>query len=149
MRRKKIVDDTLYAVIGIIFSRDGKVLMLFREGKEWECGWEPVKGGIYFGESEEEALLREVKEESGIDVEIISKLPKFYWGEKPWRGKKIKVKIRVFACLYKSGEIKLGEPEHKKWKWMGIEEAKKKIWLKGGDRILEDAWRAFTKKILK
>ena len=148
VEKKKIVDGILYAVIAIIFNQENKVLMFLRKGKKWEQGWEPIKGAIHFGESEEEAVLREIQEEAGLkNVKIIGKLPDFYWGEKPWKNGKLKIKSRVFVCKYLGGEIRLGEPEHLGYKWMDVKEAKEKIWLtqKGRKNLIEEAFKFYLK----
>jgi len=144
MAEKKIIDGILYSVIAIIFNQENKILMFLRKGEKWEQGWEPIKGAIHFGETEEEAALREIKEEAGLEnIKIIGKLPNFYWGERPWINGKLKIKARVFVCKYIGGKIKLGEPEHIDYKWMDIEEAKEKIWLKGGKNMIEEALRFY------
>lgn len=141
---KKIINGILYSVIAIIFNEQNKILMFLRQGEEWERGWEPIKGAIDFGETEEQAVLREIKEESGLDkIKIIGKLQKFYWGEKPWKNGKLKIKARVFVCKYVGGKIKLGEPEHVDYKWMDVKEAKEKIWLTQGKNIIEDAYKFY------
>jgi len=52
------------AVYGVIV-KDGKILM----SKQWD-GYDFPGGGIELGESTEGALIREVKEETGLEVKI-------------------------------------------------------------------------------
>ena len=59
-------------VIGIVFNKAKKFLILHRV-LHWK-GWEFSKGGIDKGETAEEALLREIKEETGLDGQIVCKL---------------------------------------------------------------------------
>jgi len=146
MIEKKIIDGVLYNVIAVIFDEANKTLMFLREGEEWERGWEPIKEGIHVGETEEQAVLREIREEAGLkNIKIVGKLPQFYWGERPWKGGNIKVKARIFVCKYVNGEIKLGEPEHVGYKWMDVKEAEEKIWLveKDGKNIIMDAYKFY------
>jgi 8-oxo-dGTP diphosphatase len=148
MIREKITDGILQAVFAIIFNEQGKVLMFLRKGKEWERGWEPVKGAINVGETEEQAVIREIKEETGLkNIKIIGKLPKIYLGERPWKKGKLKVKASVFVCKYIGGKIILGEPEHIDYRWMDVEEAKEKVWFakKGGKTLIEDAYKFYLK----
>ena len=68
--------NTAAAVAGIIES-DGGVLLTVR-GKEPEAGLFDLPGGfVDYNESFEQALVREVREELGIDVEITSWLCSF------------------------------------------------------------------------
>jgi len=67
---------TKYGVTGILFDKIDKnhfFLMLHRK-LNWS-GWEFVKGGIETGEEPKEAVLREIKEETGLlNVELIKKV---------------------------------------------------------------------------
>ena len=135
----KIIDGLKYSIAAFIFKRD-KVLIIKRKENDYATGWEMVKGGIKVGETEEQACLREIKEETGLtDVEIIKKLD--YWHD-VIPGLNLKVKSRPFVLKYKSGEIKLS-PEHEDYKWVTIEEAKKIIWVPGAKEELDE-----IKKIL-
>jgi 8-oxo-dGTP pyrophosphatase MutT (NUDIX family) len=58
-------------VVGIIVSRDGKILLGKknpRAGGVYPDCWHLPGGGMEPGESQHEALRREVKEETGIDI---------------------------------------------------------------------------------
>lgn len=137
IKRKKIINGVLHSVGAIIYNDKNQVLMFRREGKEWERGWEIIKGGVYFGETLKEAALREIAEEAGVRVKIVKLIPKIFWAEKPYKRGRLKIRARVLICKYLSGKVKLGEPEHVGYKWMDIKEAKKKIWLECGDKIFD------------
>jgi len=53
-----------------IIEHEGKILMITRENGEFAGYWETPGGHIEQGETPEEAVIREVKEEAGIDVRI-------------------------------------------------------------------------------
>ena len=53
--------------VGAIIRRDGKVLMV---GNEREDYYYSVGGRIQFGETAEQAVVREVEEETGVRMEI-------------------------------------------------------------------------------
>ena len=55
---------------GIVIYR-GKVLLLYKNYKNRYEGWVLPKGTVEDGESYEQTALREVKEESGADAEIL------------------------------------------------------------------------------
>lgn len=59
---------------GLLFddSGDPNALVLVEHAGIWssEPFWTPPGGGVEFAESLEEALVREVKEETGLDVEV-------------------------------------------------------------------------------
>ena len=61
------MDTTVLAYI----KKDDKFLMLFRNKKEHDINkgkWIGIGGHIEEGESKEQALVREIKEETGLDV---------------------------------------------------------------------------------
>jgi len=116
------------AVLAIICSeKDNEFLILKKQGA-W-TGWQFVQGAIDKGETEEQAVLREVKEETGLeDIKIIKKLENIksdYWFI--WNGEKIHKFMAFF--LIKAGktqQIKLSI-EHSDYKWCSYEEALKEI----------------------
>ena len=57
---------------GIIVFKDNKVLMV----EQNSCEWSFTKGHVEAGETEEETALRETKEESNLDVEIVGDFKK-------------------------------------------------------------------------
>lgn len=55
---------------GVVIFR-GKILLLYKNFKNKYEGWVLPKGTVEQGEDYKETALREVKEESGVDAEII------------------------------------------------------------------------------
>lgn len=57
-------------VLGAVCRPDGKFLITRRrEDKAWAAGWWEIPGGgVCAGESSEEAVMREIAEETGLDV---------------------------------------------------------------------------------
>lgn len=62
--------DYHLTVLGVIRHTDGRYLITRRVmTKSWAAGWWEVSGGgVQAGESSEQAVLREVREETGLDV---------------------------------------------------------------------------------
>ena len=59
---------------GLVYNKKGEVLFIFRNGK-----WDLPKGGIEKGEEIEATAMREVEEETGVDLlTITNKLQKTY-----------------------------------------------------------------------
>ena len=63
-------DEFHLTVLGIIKRTDGKYLITKRrEDKGWGAGWWEVPGGgVNAGESSSDAIIREIKEDTGLDV---------------------------------------------------------------------------------
>ena len=62
--------DYYISVLGVVRRSDGKFLITQRVmTKEWAPGWWEIPGGaVKAGESSLEAVIREVREETGLDV---------------------------------------------------------------------------------
>lgn len=68
---------TRYPVIAVVFNDEGKVLMSRRNEYKstFHKMWQFPGGGIEFGEDPKDAVLREVWEETGLKVKLLSKHP--------------------------------------------------------------------------
>jgi 8-oxo-dGTP pyrophosphatase MutT (NUDIX family) len=60
---------------GVVISDDGRVLVREVANKFSGVAWSIAKGGVDAGETEEQAALREVLEETGWVAEIVEKIP--------------------------------------------------------------------------
>lgn len=67
----RLKDDEYHlSVLGVLQNREDRFLITRRiESKEWAPGWWEVQGGACLaGETSPEAVIREVREETGLDV---------------------------------------------------------------------------------
>jgi len=105
----------LLVTAAVIISQD-KVLITRRpEGVSYGGYWEFPGGKVEAGESPEEALIREIREELGADVAIMEIFKVVYhrydWGP---------VLILAYRCLLSSHELQnIGVAEHR---WVGLRE---------------------------
>jgi 8-oxo-dGTP diphosphatase len=99
----------------IIFDQD-RVLVLTRskhERKESDMyGWDFPGGGLEPGETVMDGLTREVREETGLNVKVIS--PAYIYDELTDDRHLV---IMKFACCYPSGTIRLSS-EHDAYRWV-------------------------------
>lgn len=61
-------------VVGALVKKDSKYLLIKEKLNDGLDYWIIPGGGVEFGESLEEAVKREIKEETGLDIEIIKYL---------------------------------------------------------------------------
>ena len=103
------------AVKGIIRRGDGKILIVKRSaGDDHQPGiWETAGGGVEEGVFPQAALKREVREETGLEIEVGEPFNVFNF-VKDSGDKKIGI---TFICDYLSGEVKLSE-EHSDFQWI-------------------------------
>ena len=126
---------TIEVVAGIIFDKD-KVFATQRGYGNYKGWWEFPGGKIEDGETHQQALVRELREELQIEVEVLDFI-KTIEGVYP--------EYKVILHCY---EVKIvtGEPvllEHQASRWVAAEELHNLMWLKSDLDILED-----IKKIL-
>jgi 8-oxo-dGTP diphosphatase len=106
------------AVSAVIF-RDGKVLLVRRARSPAKGIYSLPGGRVEFGESLHTALHREVREETGLDIEIIALAG---WREVlPAAGGGGHYVIMSFAARWAAGEPVLNE-EHDDFRWLKPEE---------------------------
>ncbi len=55
----------------VIVEKDGKVLLGERNKENYRGYWVLPGGGVEWGETIEQAAVREIKEETGLDIELI------------------------------------------------------------------------------
>ncbi len=75
MTERKTKKRAEAAVVGIITDGRGRVLLTRRTRAPMIGIWHMPGGAIEFGETTEEALRRELKEELGVETELLGRLP--------------------------------------------------------------------------
>lgn len=103
---------------GCIIIENNKVLLVYEKNRNF---WGFPKGHMEKGENEIETALREVKEEVGLDVEIIDK-EKRYILNYIIRDEIDKTTV-LYLAIPKNKEIVMQESEIEKVKWCDFEEA--------------------------
>lgn len=109
-------------VVAAIIQKENKILATKRGYGEFINMWEFPGGKIESGETKEQALVREIKEELNIEisvdkfaVDIEYQYPNFY------------LFMSCFMCSIKEGSIEL--LEHNDGKWITKEELNTLNWL--------------------
>ena len=110
--------DFLVCVVFVIERPGGEVLLLKRSrAKDHAPGeWETGSGGILSGESPYVAVVREAKEETGLDVDVLGLIDAFHF----YRGAERRETIGItFHCRLRGGEVTLSD-EHEESKWVPV-----------------------------
>lgn len=105
-----------------IIRKDNKILVIKRSAKEevFEKLWDIPGGRMNFGEIPKDALIREIHEETGLEVNILN--PFTIWSFMASEDLQV-IGITMLAD-YVSGEVKLSE-EHTEYKWIAPKEFEK------------------------
>lgn len=128
-RNDWILKDGEYhlSVLGVIMRPDGKYLITKRVmTKAWAPGWWEVSGGAAIaGETSEEAVKREIKEETGLDVSNAEGGFSFsYHRENPGEGDNYFVDIYKYVMDFDESDVKIQEEEAADFKIATLDEIK-------------------------
>lgn len=128
---------------GIIAYNNGKYLLLHYISGHWDF----PKGHLENGETEKQAAIRELKEETGI--EDIFFVKDFEEGIEYFfrRGKDlVKKEVTFFLVETRTEKITLNPKEHKGYEWLGCQEARQRVTFNNAKEILIRAQEFLTKK---
>jgi len=98
-------------VTAAIIINDGKVLIAQRAENQGLAGkWEFPGGKVEPGETHEECLVREIKEELGIKIEVDS-----FFAESIYHYDAGKIRLLAYKARWNDGEYKLTAHSQIKW----------------------------------
>jgi 8-oxo-dGTP pyrophosphatase MutT (NUDIX family) len=125
---------TYFVVTGVV-KHKSKVLILKKSPKDYNYPnrWSFCSGYVKEFESAEETVLREIKEETGLDAKIIKKGKLFQKDDKK-NGKSWV--IVPFLCSVNSNNIKL-DHENKEFKWINHKDINKYPTVPGLEKDLK------------
>jgi len=119
------IHEEIDFTVVVYIIHQGKVLLIYH--KELQK-WLPIGGHIELNEDPEQAVYREAKEESGLEVEVYGRKPPF--NSDTFQSllppiyldiHRINAKHRHLGMVYfarvKSGDIRLNEEEHDAIQW--------------------------------
>jgi 8-oxo-dGTP pyrophosphatase MutT (NUDIX family) len=96
------------------------------------------KGHPDEGETMEEAATREVREETGLEAELIEKLGDVeYWYQR--KGRRILKKVTFYLFEYRSGSVEDHDDEIEEARWMPLEQAARELSFPGEREMVKRA----------
>ena len=118
-------------VAAVIFDDQGRIFATQRGYGEWKDWWEFPGGKIEPGESREDALRREIREELAAEIEVGELLrtidydyPKFH------------LTMHCFRCTLPNGQMLL--KEHEAAEWLTPQELHSVRWLPADEDLIND-----------
>ena len=116
-------------VVAAIIIHENKIFATQRGYGEFKDGWEFPGGKIEPGETPQEALVREIKEELYIDIEVKDFLETVEYDYPEFH-----LSMDCFFCTIKSGELVL--KEHEAAKWLTVETLDSVDWLPADEEVI-------------
>ena len=117
-------------VVAAVIRKDDKIFTTQRGYGEWKDWWEFPGGNMEPGETQEEALKREIREELSTDISVDEFLctveydyPKFH------------LVMHCYMCSLLTDSLHLNE--HEAAKWLGREELTSVKWLPADVEVIE------------
>lgn len=117
-------------VVAAIIKEADKIFATQRGYGEFKDGWEFPGGKIEPGETPEEALVREIKEELDAEIEVIKKLT-----DVEYQYPTFHLSMECFWAEVVSGKLIL--KEHEAARWLGKDELDSVDWLPADKGLIE------------
>ncbi len=107
---------------GVVYRRTDGDIEVVLCGRERPATWNLPKGTPDPGETPGQTALREVREETGLDVHIVSDLGHIeYWFSKP--GARVHKRVQFYLMQATGGSTEAHDPEFDRVTWFPREEA--------------------------
>lgn len=140
-------------VMGCIFNGKGEILLAKRNdpvNPRFHGKWQMPGGAVEENETLEQALIREMKEETGLVVKLISQRPAVTFGEIDQEGKDLGLRLLLIAFPCKIISGKLGKnvcSETKELKWFKRNNIYKQKLLPGNRELIRQLWQEIEELI--
>jgi 8-oxo-dGTP pyrophosphatase MutT (NUDIX family) len=96
------------------------------------------KGHVDPGETPAQAAQREVREEAGVETDLVTELGEVrYWYQRG--GRKIAKLVTFFLFDYRAGDVADHDAEVEEARWITVEEAERTLTYKGEREMLRRA----------
>ena len=117
-------------VVAAIIKKDNQYLIVQRNrNKHLGLKWEFPGGKVHENETFEEALMREIKEELNIKINMHLKI-----AEEKYKDDKIDIVLHYYLCSHESGNMELNE--HENFAWVEKKDFHKYDFAEGDGNIL-------------
>lgn len=140
-------DDGRELSAGGVVVRDGEVIVIVptRRGAQGQRVLGLPKGHVDPGETAEQAARREVREEAGVEADLVEKLGDvryFYQRD----GQRIFKMVRFYLFDYSSGTLEDHDDEVEEARWMPLQEAARALSYRGEREMVQRALSAISRE---
>jgi 8-oxo-dGTP pyrophosphatase MutT (NUDIX family) len=137
-----VVTKTQVSAGGVAFRRRGRRVEVALISVGERNRWQLPKGLVGARESPEAAALREVREETGLDAELVAPIEKIeYWYFSTERGTRVRFHkfVHFYLLRYESGSVEDHDDEVNEARWIEIGEAIDALAFKTERTVVERA----------
>jgi 8-oxo-dGTP pyrophosphatase MutT (NUDIX family) len=126
---------------GVVYRREDDAVDLAlaaRRTRRGQLAWGLAKGAIEQGESDEQAAVREVLEETGLEAEVegdLGDIRYFY----VWEGVRVRKRVHFFLMRATGGDVANHDSEMEDVRWFPLRTAIKRAAYKGEREVIERA----------
>ncbi len=125
---------------GVVWRRNGSSVEVLLCGRLIDGLWALPKGTPEPGESLEQAALREVREETGVEVEAQGLVGEMkYWFSRPQQGVRYYKTVRHYLMRPVGGDPSRHDHEFDEVRWFGAQEALALLTYPNEARVLRQA----------
>ena len=117
-------------VVAAVIKKENKIFCTQRGYGDFKGYWEFPGGKIEDGETPQEALVREIKEELDIDIKTGDLI-----GTVEYDYPDFHLSMDCFWCKFISGKIEL--KEHQDAKWLSLNDINDLDWLPADEALIE------------
>ena len=117
-------------VVAAIIKKNNLFLIVQRNrNKHLGLKWEFPGGKVFLNETSKEALIREIKEELNVTINVQEKI-----AEEKYKDDKIDIVLNYFLCTIQNGSMALNE--HENFSWVKKKDFNKYDFAEGDGNIL-------------
>lgn len=120
----------LIEVVAAIIKKKDKIFITRRSYGEFQDMWEFPGGKIEVGETKEEALIREIKEELELDINNLEYLTTVEYDYTSFH-----LTMHCFTCEIYGGSLNLNA--HNDAKWVSLDELESQDWVPADVEVVE------------
>jgi 8-oxo-dGTP pyrophosphatase MutT (NUDIX family) len=131
---------------GVVYERQGndvRIALAARRTRKGELVWGLPKGGIDEGESEFDAAVREVREETGLEAVVEEDLGQIRYMY-VWEGVRVRKMVRFFLMRATGGDVSQHDDEMEDVRWFSLPSAIRRAAYRGEREVLKRARDRFA-----